>query len=85
MIHQIVGAASTKEAATVGANAHLTYGNEPWNTKATAGLFMELKRESEVNKLMTCEEYREKCLNETIQKIEDSIKKKKESAPVSLK
>jgi hypothetical protein len=28
---------------------------------------------------MTCEEYREKCLNETIQKIEDSIKKKKES------
>ena len=27
---------------------------------------------------MTCEEYREKCLNETIQKIEDSIKKKKE-------
>ena len=28
--------------------------------------------------MMTCEEYREKCLNETIQKIEDSIKKKKE-------
>ena len=27
---------------------------------------------------MTCEEYREKCLNETIQKIEDSIKKKKD-------
>jgi hypothetical protein len=27
---------------------------------------------------MTCEEYREKSLNETIQKIEDSIKKKKE-------
>ena len=25
---------------------------------------------------MTCEEYREKCLNETIQKIEDSIKEK---------
>jgi hypothetical protein len=29
---------------------------------------------------MTCEEYREKCLNETIQKIEESIKKKKEIA-----
>lgn len=29
---------------------------------------------------MTCEEYREKCLNETIQKIEESIKKKKEGA-----
>ena len=27
---------------------------------------------------MTAEEYREKSLNETIQKIEDSIKKKKE-------
>jgi hypothetical protein len=27
---------------------------------------------------MTCEEYRGKCLNETIQKIEESIKKKKE-------
>jgi hypothetical protein len=27
---------------------------------------------------MTCEEYREKCLNETTQKIEDSMKKKKE-------
>ena len=32
---------------------------------------------------MTCEEYREKCLNETIQKIEDSIKKKKEEQIVS--
>ena len=28
--------------------------------------------------MMTCDEYREKCLNETIQKIEESIKKKKE-------
>jgi hypothetical protein len=28
---------------------------------------------------MTGKEYREKCLNETIQKIEDSIKKKKSS------
>jgi hypothetical protein len=27
---------------------------------------------------MSCEEYREKCLNETIQKIEGSIKKEKE-------
>jgi len=31
---------------------------------------------------MTCEEYREKCLNETIQKIKDSMKKKKEGETV---
>jgi hypothetical protein len=31
-----------------------------------------------MNKRMTAEEYREKSLNETIQKIEASIKKKKE-------
>jgi hypothetical protein len=30
-----------------------------------------------MNKEMICEEYREKCLNESIQKIEESIKKKK--------
>ena len=34
---------------------------------------------------MTCEEYRERCLNETIQKIEESIKKKKENALAALK
>jgi REP element-mobilizing transposase RayT len=33
---------------------------------------------------MTCEEYREKCLNETIQKIEESIKKKKSQKNIEI-
>lgn len=59
---------SYKDSSYCGGNAPLTSGNETGITEATAGLFMKWKRGSEVNKWMTCEEYREKCLNETPRK-----------------
>jgi hypothetical protein len=45
-----VETASIRAVVTVGVNDLLTSGNETGITKANAGVFMERKRESEVNK-----------------------------------